>query len=66
MKPNLRNRANAIDRPDNRINKCREVPLLPEGKAAPDRCVEKIGHSHVFQRGDRYGCCTRCGDEVLT
>ena len=62
-KQELRNRANAQDRPGDGVNHCREVPLeSPSGK----KCKLAGGHSHVFERGDRYGCCTVCGDEVLT
>lgn len=61
----IRNRANDRDRP--RFGKdCREVPLVKPEANAPDRCKEGEGHSHVFIVGDRYGCCTKCGDEVLT
>lgn len=61
---NLRNRANDRDRPRD-SHELRQVYLVDRPQA--NRCSKETGgHNHVFQRGDRYGCCTRCGDEVLT
>lgn len=60
-KSNLRNRANDRDRPKEPKD-LREVPLSSIGGRA---CKEAGGHDHVFIPYDRYGCCTRCGDEVL-
>jgi hypothetical protein len=62
MEAEKRNRANDKDRPRT-PGLLREVPMnSPAGK----KCKEAGGHDHIFQRFDRYGCCTRCGDEVLT
>lgn len=64
-KDNLRNRANAHDRP--RLpNQLRTVPIVKADSKAVGRCKEGIGHSHIFQVKDTYGCCKVCGDEVLT
>ena len=41
----------------------RQVSLKALPKAHPCRLT---GHNHLFLNKDRYGCCTRCGDEVLT
>lgn len=58
----LRNRALDRDRPE-KPHELREVRMdSPAGK----KCKEAGGHDHVFLVMDRYGCCTRCGDEVLT
>lgn len=54
------NRALTSDRPD-RSEKLRVSH--PRGPAHP--CFES-GHNTVFLRGDRYGCCTKCGNEMLT
>lgn len=64
-KSHLRNRAEDRDRPIF-ARDCREVDLVKPESTAPNRCKEGEGHSHVFQRDDNYGCCTVCGDEVLT
>lgn len=64
-KQELRNRANAHDRPRT-ASTLREVPLVKSDSPVQNRCRECQGHEHVFMYGDRYGCCTRCGDEVLT
>ena len=61
----LRNRANARDRPKDSTT-LRQSPIVPVESQAKNRCKEGVGHNHVFQYGDRYGCCTVCGDEVLT
>lgn len=58
----LRNRANDSDRPT-KPQQLREVPL---DSVAGKKCKDAGSHDHIFQRFDRYGCCTRCGDEVLT
>jgi hypothetical protein len=58
-----RNRASTSDRPRD-SDSCREVPLVD--RPQPGRCHKERGHAHVFRRGDRYGCCAKCGDEVLT
>ena len=65
MKPDLRNRANSSDRPTN-ANDLRQVGIVKADSLAPHKCKEGIGHDHRFQRFDRYGCCAKCGDEVLT
>ena len=64
-KQELRNRANAQDRPIC-PSSLRQLPILPAESQAKHRCKEGVGHNHVFLYGDRYGCCTVCGDEVLT
>lgn len=62
--PDLRNRANHKDRPW-RAGLCRTVPLVKADSTERHRCKEGQGHDHIFLPFDRYGCCTRCGDEVL-
>lgn len=56
----LRNRAKEDDRPQFKAD-LRESSI--NGPKHP--CWER-GHEHIFARGDRYGCCVRCGNEVLT
>jgi hypothetical protein len=60
IKIDKRNRKDTADRP--RKAKDLRESLLFVGH----QCREAGGHDHVFARGDNYGCCTRCGDEVLT
>lgn len=63
--PDLRNRANAPDRP-HCAAVLRTVPCVAPESNAPNRCKVGEGHEHVFVPFDRYGCCKVCGDEVLT
>jgi len=62
----LRNRANAHDRPT--VHTLRHVQLAKPGtRLNPHQCSRDTGgHDHRFQVKDNYGCCSRCGDEVLT
>lgn len=60
-KSSLRNRALSGDRPK-REDDLRRSPIAGN-KNHP--CHEN-GHDYRFLRDDRYGCCKRCGDEVLT
>lgn len=62
VNPNLRNRANDRDRPKDTL----ELRQIKFTDARAKACKAAGGHDHIFQRFDRYGCCTRCGDEVLT
>ena len=59
-KKEIVNRARAKDRP-------RTSEQLRNSHIGSDKhpCYGK-GHEHIFLRGDRYGCCKRCGNEVLT
>lgn len=55
----LRNRHNSKDRPE-RENECRS------GLISLQTQCKLLGHDWVFKRFDNYGCCTRCGCEVIT
>jgi len=65
-KQRWKNRATLESRPTKAAD-CR-TPHYPEAHVclgtSSDMSARK-GHNHVFLRGDRYGCCTQCGDEIL-
>jgi hypothetical protein len=57
----VRNRAFTQDRP----NKVAELRIYEPDKNSP--CHQsQMGHNYIFYPFDRYGCCDRCGSEILT
>lgn len=54
------NRANSKERPT-KSSECRSNHPATSHKHP---CFE-VGHTYNFEPFDRYGCCERCGDEVL-
>ena len=57
----IKNRALKEDRPLVAKN-CRKVEI----KNLPAMHPCKKGHDYRFLIKDNYGCCSNCGDEVLT
>jgi hypothetical protein len=56
------NRAFASNRPI-KASDCREAVIDKEDKCHPS---QGFGHEFEFYPFDNYGCCKRCGTEVLT
>ena len=57
----IRNRALTKDRPSKVI----ELRIYEPQKNDP--CYkDNMGHDYRFLPFDRYGCCSRCGSEILT
>ena len=58
MSKRTRNRAKSKHRP-------RDSRTLRVNAIAEAICKASGTHQFIFYRGDNYGCCPRCGSEVL-
>lgn len=58
----IRNRALTQDRPT-KINQLKKVDITNKNHSCNPA---NRGHDYRFLIKDNYGCCSKCGDEVLT